>query len=99
MHIPGDVEQRLGPKAALQFALDNNLPLKTSVGETDGRNVWNASVSGLRVPGDICGGAWVSHCDPANVNDLNYRDRAIYTQEKRRMYTEGPNKGYPKDVY
>ena len=51
-----DVEKRLSPKAALQFALDNNLPLKTSVGETDGRNVWNASVSGLRVPGDLCGG-------------------------------------------
>jgi hypothetical protein len=52
-----NAEKRLGAKAALQFAIDNGLPLKTSVGETDGFNVWNATnVSGLRVPGDLSGG-------------------------------------------
>ena len=51
-----DAEKRLTPKQALQFALDNNLPLKNCVGETDGRNVWNyRGSSGLRVPGDLCG--------------------------------------------
>lgn len=53
-----NAEQRLGPRAALQFALDEGLPLRTSEGETDGFNVWNArNVSGLRVPGDLSGGS------------------------------------------
>ena len=56
-----NAERRLGPKAALQFALDNGLPLKTTVGETDGFNAWNVTnVSGLRVPGDLSGGMLVS---------------------------------------
>jgi len=41
-----NAEKRLGPKAALQFALDNGLPLKTAAGETDGFNAWNVGDAG-----------------------------------------------------
>lgn len=57
-----NAEKRLGARAALQFAIDNGLPLKTADGETDGWNAWNVRcASGLRVPGDLYGGTQTVH--------------------------------------
>jgi hypothetical protein len=39
MIVPPNVEKPLTPKQALQYALDNGLPLKNALGETDGRNL------------------------------------------------------------
>lgn len=44
-----NAEMRLGPRAALQFALDHGLPLKTAAGETDGTNL----AGGRIVKGDL----------------------------------------------